>query len=263
MNIDEKPNAARMYDYYLGGHHNTAVDAKAAEATLKLLPLIRYSARASRQTLQRFTVYMVTELGIDQILDLGSGLPTMGNVHEIALQFSPKCKVVYVDHDPTVVQYSQRLLDSQGVTNQVATVSGDIRQIEDIFNHPTVKQYIDFSRPVGVLASAVFHFLEDADVQNIVNYAYNNVAPGSCFALTHGVIDGFDPDRDKQITDIYSRSTTPLHMRTVDEVKVLLNQFHVIEPGFVDAPHWRPDPDQPPIGGVYNYFGMCSGLGVK
>lgn len=257
--MEEKPNAARMYDYFLGGNHNTEVDRKAGDAVLDLMPVLRYSLRANRQVSQRFTYHMVTEYGLNQILDLGSGLPTMGNVHEIALKYNPQCKVVYVDHDESVVHYAQRLLNEANLSDKVTSLWGDLRDMDGIFNHPQTKKFIDFSQPVGILASSVLHFLDDQATESAINYIYDHIVKGSYFGVTHGVTDGRAEVVD-QASKIFAQSTTPGYQRTSKEVEAFFSKFQVLPPGFVDAPEWQPDPEQPPIGGVFTFFGICSGM---
>lgn len=258
--MEEKPNAARIYDYYLGGNHNTAVDRAAAEATYKIAPVVRFSARANRAAVQRFTKYLVTN-GLTQLIDLGSGLPTMGNVHEVAGKINPHCKVLYVDHDSTVVDYARRILEQSPVGDNVIAVEADLHNIEEIFEQ--AQGFINFDQPVGILCSSVLHFVTDeAMVSHILNFVYDNVAANSYLAITHGAAD-IDLSSGQEITRIYQMSTTPLKLRTRAEVQNLMGRFTLIPPGVVDAPQWQPDPDQPPIGGVYDVFGIWTAMGTK
>lgn len=259
----ETANAARIYDYYLGGHHNTNVDRIAAEATIRQNPIVRYSAKAGRQVLQRFTKTMC-EMGITQFLDLGSGLPTMGNVHDIAMGINPDAHIVYIDHDETVYKYSRRILAEKGLTDNVLMILDDIENIKSIFSNPKVKNHLDLSQPLGVLASSVFHFVKDDQLASeIVEIIHDNVVDGSCFAMVHGCHDGTKLEDLQHAKKVYKRTTTPIRIRSTNEISNLFGNFQLLEPQVVDAPKWRPDADQVPLGGTYERVFMASGMGVK
>ncbi len=260
--MQEQPNAARIYDYYLGGHPNTLVDREAAQMTYNIAPVVRFAARANRQVVQRFTKHLCS-VGIEQFLDLGSGLPTMGNTHEVVLSVNENGRVAYIDHDSTVVDYSQRILEDADLLDKVISVEADLREIETVFKLDDVINHLDFTQPVGVLLSSVLHFVTDDELlTSVINYIHKNIAAGSYVALTHGISD-LDIQAARELTKIYAVSTTPLKVRSKAEVESLLRKFELVPPGFVDAPEWRPDPDQPPIGGIYKEYGIHSGMGKK
>jgi S-adenosyl methyltransferase len=154
-----KPNIARMYDYLLGGKDNFAADREIAEISLRIMPDSRKGPRSNRAFLRRVVRYLTAAAGIRQFLDLGSGLPTRGNVHEIAQEIAPTARVVYVDNDPVVLTHSRALLAG----NHTAVVTADIREPESILKHPAVRGLIDFDRPVGLLMFAILHHVNDTE----------------------------------------------------------------------------------------------------
>jgi SAM-dependent methyltransferase len=240
----QKPaTAARMYDYYLGGIHNFPADQEAARAVLQGSPLIRTIARYNRAFLTRAVRYL-TSVGVRQFLDLGSGIPTEGNVHEIAQAEIPDARVVYVDIDPEAVSESLELLAG----NQYATaIRADVREPQAILDSPQVTKLIDFSQPVGLLMVAVLHFVEDNDeARDIVATLRSALAPGSHLVLAHTTVDElvFDPETLKRAQEIYRRQTaTPLTPRKKSDVARLVEGFELVPPGLTWLNHWRPEPD--------------------
>jgi len=232
-----------MYDYYLGGIHNFPADQEAAKAVIERAPLIRASVRANRAFLRRAVRYL-TSVGIRQFLDIGSGIPTEGNVHEIAQDAIPDARVVYVDIDPEAVSESLELLEG----NQWATaIRADARDPRSILDHPQTRKLLDFDQPVAVLLVAVLHFVENTDeAREIVATFRDALAPGSYLVLAHSTVDElvFDPAMLKRTLDIYRRQTaTPLTTRTRGEVLSLFEGFELVEPGLTWQTLWRPDPD--------------------
>ncbi len=232
------PNVARMYDYYLGGKDNFAADRQAADRVLAAMPELREAVRANRQFLTR-AVRQLSEFGIRQFLDIGSGLPTQGNVHEVAQAENPEARVVYVDYDPIVCSHGKVLLEQSG---GVAVVQADIRQPDDILNHPDVRSLIDFEEPVGVLLVAIVHFLtDDDDPAGIIGRLRDAMAPGSYLVMNHGTGDGV-PGRDqafKTTEKVYRASSAAVANRGRDEIRRLFDGFELIEPGLVWMPEWR------------------------
>lgn len=235
----ERPNPARMYDYYLGGAHNFAVDRQAADKVLAVLPETRTFARDNRAFLQRAVRHLVGEAGITQFLDLGSGIPTVGNVHEIAQAANPECRVVYVDHEPVAVAQSRRLLTGNPRT---AVISADLRERDLILNHPSTRELLDFSRPIALLMVAVFPFIPDADrpAEIIASYR-DNCVPGSYLALSHSLTPDYWPGAVAEAIELYTHSTHPLFLRAPDEVAPFFAGYELIDPGLVMAAAWRPD----------------------
>jgi hypothetical protein len=234
-----KANPARMYDYYLGGAHNFAVDRAAAEQVLAILPETRTFARDNRAFLRRVVRYLVREAGITQFLDLGSGIPTVGNVHEIAQDIDPTCRIVYVDHEPVAVAQSRRLL----ADNDNATViHADVRDSERVLAHAETLRLLDFDRPLGLLMLQVLPFIPDGDDPAGVVATYRAAcAPGSYLALAHSLTPEFWPGAVAEAVALYTNSTHPLCLRTPDEVSVFFAGYELIEPGVVFTSGWRPD----------------------
>ncbi len=242
-----KPNPARIYDYLLGGSHNFAVDRETAEAAMAAGHFTVAPAIANRSFLRRAVRFM-TEQGIDQFLDLGSGIPTVGNVHEIAQQANPNARVVYVDNEPVAVAHAKALLAEDPNTAMVAT---DLRDAAAVLNHPDTRGLLDFSRPIGLLMVAVFHFVSDeagpADI--IADYA-SAVLHGSYLAISHYSQDGYDEvkaERARQALETYKRTATPLYPRGRAELARLLSGQEIVAPGIVWTPMWRPDSSEPSL----------------
>ena len=262
--MTERPNAARIYDYLLGGHHNTPMDRLAAKKMMEIAENTLLSVRANRAFLGRAVRFLVSQ-GITQILDIGSGLPTAGNVHQIAHTLNPQTRIVYVDHDPTVVEYSNHILSQDNVSNAIA-IKADLNQIEDIFNHPQTKQLIDFSQPVAVMLLAVLHFItDDETAKAVAPFVYERVTPKSYLAISHGAIGQDEAKKRKSdnITSLYQNVTTPLRLRTHEETLALFGSFTLLSPGLVASQAWRPDPDNPDISDELETSGVYAGIGIK
>jgi S-adenosyl methyltransferase len=233
----ERPSAARVYDYYLGGSHNFAVDRRMARQAIELWPELPQIMQANRAFLRRSVRFLVRQ-GITQLLDIGSGIPTAGNVHEVAQAASPEVRVVYVDIDPVAVSHSRAILSG----NQRADiVQADLRDVAAIFDDPRTKELIDPTQPLGVLMVAMLHFVPDeADPAAIVADYCARMAPGSYLAVSHASHDG-RPDQTESHAELYRRTATPMSMRSRREVEALLDGFDLVPPGVVYLPLWRPD----------------------
>ena len=255
----ERPAAARMYDYYLGGSHNFAADRALAEENLRVWPDLPHITRANRAFLRRVVSYLVGE-GVDQFLDLGSGIPTAGNVHETAQALNPAARTVYVDTDPVAVAHSRSLLADEP---QATAMEGDLREAADILRHPTVTGFLDFSRPVAVLMLAVLHFVPDEDDPAAVIDAYRRATvPGSYLALSHATGD-YWPERARQSEGIYEKSRNAMTFRSREQIAGLLTGYELVPPGLVDFTLWRPEQDREaasdPLGGdVKRYSGYAA-----
>ena len=242
-----KPNAARIYDYVLGGSHNFAVDRETAERVMAAGMVTAAVAIANRSFMRRAVRYM-TEQGIDQFLDLGSGIPTVGNVHEIAQQANPDSRVVYVDNEPVAVAHAKQLLADDPNT---AMVAADLRDVDAVLNHPDTRAMLDFTRPVGLLLVAVFHFVPDSDDPAGIVARYSSAVPtGSCVALSHYTRDGYDAAKSERVRKAlaaYQRTATPVYARTKAQLAGLLTGLEIVPPGIVWTPLWRPDNSEPAL----------------
>jgi hypothetical protein len=231
------PNAARMYDYYLGGSANLAVDREAAELMITMAPDVVFSAHANRAFLGRVVRYLSSR-GIDQFLDLGSGIPTVGNVHEIARRTNPAARIAYVDVEPVAVSYGRRLLADEDL---VTVTRADIRDPEAVLSAPGVADLLDFDRPVAVLAVAILHVMSDADDPSGFLAAYRAAcASGSYLAVSHVSPVTFDPDQLKMSERVYARTPTPVVWRDRDAIAHFLDGYQLVDPGVVLLPQWRP-----------------------
>jgi hypothetical protein len=248
-------NPARVYDALLGGKDHYPVDRAAADAILAAAPQARQGARENRAFLQRAVRYLA-EAGIGQFLDIGTGLPTQGNVHEVARQVAPDARVVYVDHDPVVHVHASALLANNSPTT--LAVLADLREPEVILDHPQVRRLIDFDQPLGLLLVAVLHFItDDEDPAGIVARLRDAMAPGSFLVVSHATGD-FHPQAGTKVTEVYRQASAPLVLRSRTEIGHLFEGFELVEPGLVEPVAWRPDPEEaasPSAGGFYSGVG--------
>lgn len=230
------PNAARVYDYFLDGAHNFAADRVMANKIQEVLPGVRDAIRITRAFLRRAVLFMV-DSGIHQFLDIGSGIPTVGNVHEIAQRADPTCRVVYVDKEPVAVTHCELLLAGN---DRAAAIQANLRNVEEIFGHPQTKRLLDFNEPVGLLMLAVMHFVPDAwDPVGIVAQYRDRLASGSYLALSHITADGQAAGLAEAV-QCYQNTRDPMYLRSYDEVLPLFAGFELVEPGLTRCPFWRP-----------------------
>jgi hypothetical protein len=242
-----KPSVARVYDCYLGGKDNFAIDREVVEQTKRIFPPDWEVARGgldNRRFLQRVVRYLVAEAGIRQFIDFGSGLPTLGNVHEIAQDISPQARVVYVDNDPIVLVHARALL---GDTETTRVLTADLRRPAEILEHERVREFIDFSRPVGMLLFAILHHInDDEDPSGIAAYLRDAMMPGSYLAISHfhnpGEARPEDSDRAAMCEKLFSEKLGTGRWRTRAEILDYFGDLTLIEPGLVPLPDWRPDP---------------------
>lgn len=247
----ETPNAARMYDYYLGGSHNFAQDRAAAARAVQVTPAMIPGARANRAFLQR-AVRFCLDAGIRQFLDLGSGIPTVGHVHEIAHEIDPSTRVAYVDIEPVAVAHTYRMLAD---TPNVTITQADLQKPQDVLTAPGVAGLLDFEQPVAVLMVAVLHFMPDSvDPAGILNAYCEAVPSGSFLAVSH-ITDHYDtPERVAEIDRLYSSTTNSTRHRTFAEFTELLGDRELVPPGAVYATDWRPEPGTEPPPGARTAF---------
>ena len=233
----KRPNPARMYDYYLGGAHNFQADRALAEQAITVMPWMREAVRANRAFLGRAVRFCVAQ-GIRQFLDLGSGIPTVGNVHEIAQGIAPDSKVAYVDNESVAYAHSRHLLRD----NPNATVTrADLTDLDTVLSSDTVQEMIDFTKPVAVLAVAVLHFLPDErHPENVLASYREKIVPGSYMVLSH-VTSDHDPEQAAGALAVYRKSANPVYTRTHAEISAMLDGLDLVPPGLVDATQWHHD----------------------
>ncbi len=238
------PNAARMYDYLLGGCHNFAIDRETAEKAMAAGRVSAFPARANRSFLRRAVRFMV-DRGVDQFLDLGSGIPTVGNVHEIAQSVNPDAHVVYVDNEPIAVAHARQLLADNP---SAAIVGADLRDVDTVLNDPDTKRLLDFDRPVGVLLVAVFHFVSDEDdPAGIIGRYLGVLRSGGYLALSHYTEDGYTPEKRRLAAAGRAAYGTRVVGRSRAELVGLMRGLDIVPPGVVYTPEWRPDDSQPVV----------------
>jgi hypothetical protein len=239
----DQPSPARMYDYALGGKDNFEVDRAAVESVGQILPEFRKVALANRGFLVR-AVETLTRSGIDQFIDLGTGIPTSPNVHEIAQAMRPNSRVVYVDNDPMVMAHNRALRSRRP---GVLTLLRDVRQPKTVMEDPEVRAHLDFDRPIGLLFVAILHFVRrDLGVQ-VVNQFRRALPAGSYVAISTACADGMDRTLINRLEQVYSKSPAPMVLRTTDQVEQLFEGLDLIKPGMTDVTQWREDGAPLPI----------------
>ena len=234
------PHPARIYDYWLGGKDNYPADRAAAESAIAAAADIPQAARENRAFLRR-AVRLCSEAGIRQFIDIGSGLPTRGNVHEIAQATDPGARVVYIDNDPIVLAHGRALLaDNRSTT----VLTGDLRDIEGILAGEALRGLIDPSEPVAVLMLAVLHFVSDDAARSAVERVTEWAAPGSHLLLSHSTAEG-NPKRAAEVVRTWDNTDSGIRIRGRAEVESFFTGWDLLEPGVTFVPLWRPErPDQ-------------------
>jgi len=255
-----RPNVARIYDYLLGGKDNFAVDREAAKLLLEASPDMAGIVRDNRSFIGRVVRYLAGEAGIRQFIDLGGGLPTQTNVHEMAQAVAPEARVVYVDIDPVVWSHGQALL---AYGEQVAMVHADLRETAAVLGHPEVLGLIDLSRPVALVCASVLHFVPDSDEPHRIIAEYRDrLAPGSYLAISHGTTGTTDDDHQVVggVTSVFRQASAQLHVRSLAGVQRFFDGFEMVDPGLTWINDWRPEPGVPAAGQPRSLLG---GVGRK
>ncbi|MYW63262.1 hypothetical protein GTY65_04080 [Streptomyces sp. SID8379] len=235
------PSVSRIYDYYLGGSHNFEVDREAARKAMEFMPGLPRIMQANRAFMRRAVRYAADQ-GVDQFLDIGSGIPTFGSVHEVAQRARPGSRVVYVDHDPVAIAHSRAVLEGNPDT---AVVAADLRGPREILHSAEVGELLNLQRPVALLLVAVLHFIEDADdPYGAVAELSEALAPGSMLIVTHASWEGVQlaTEQADGAVDVYRNDVrNPLIMRSREEIARFFKGYEVVEPGIVPMPVWRPE----------------------
>jgi hypothetical protein len=237
------PSIARVYDFFVGGKDHFAVDRMVAQRALEIVPDAQEAGRACRALLRRMVRHLAAEAGLRQFLDIGSGLPTETNVHQVAHEVDPTARVVYVDNDPTVLVHGHALLAGDGTS---ALIEADIRAPETILDHPVVREKLDFTQPIGLLLFSVLHHLNDSeDPAGVAATLRAALPPGSHLAIMHF----WDPAEEHPETSakvreaerVFNESLGTGRWRRRTEIEAFFGDFELIEPGLVPLAEWRPD----------------------
>jgi SAM-dependent methyltransferase len=231
------PSSARIYDYLLGGRHHFAADREIAERFAAALPGSRDIARLNRAFLRRAVLFMVSS-GVRQFLDIGSGIPTVGNVHEIAQRADPLARVVYVDHEPVAVAHSTLILEGN---ERAAAMQADLTHPQAVLSHPATRRLLDFAQPLGLLMVGVLHFVPELkDPDSLLAQYRDRLAPGSYLALSHFTADS-RPAEMAAMVEVMKSSKDPIYPRSRQRFTELFAGFELVEPGVVSTALWRPD----------------------
>ncbi|MFE9442052.1 SAM-dependent methyltransferase [Streptomyces sp. NPDC006602] len=256
-----RPHSARMYDYYLGGKDHFDIDEQAAETVAAAYPGIFVCARENRAFMHRATRVLAQEHGIRQWLDIGTGIPTEPNLHQVAQSVVPEARVVYADNDPLVLKYAERLMRStpQGRTTYI---EADVNNPQELLTAPELAVVLDLNRPVALSLNALMHFVTDAqDPYGIVGRLLDALPSGSALALSHCTPD-FDPPTWQKVTDIYTGAGTPVQFRSQQDVARFFDGLDLLDPGVTVGHRWRPDAsngDEPTDATV----SLWTGVGIK
>ncbi|WP_416955535.1 SAM-dependent methyltransferase [Streptomyces sp. Agncl-13] len=235
-----RPHSARMYDYYLGGKDHFEIDKQAAETVAAAYPAIFVCARENRAFMHRATRVLAREHGIRQWLDIGTGIPTEPNLHQVAQSVVPEARVVYADNDPLVLKYAERLMRStqQGRTTYV---QADVNDPETLLNAPQLAEILDLGKPVALSLNALLHFVTDAqDPYGLVARLLSVLPSGSALAVSHCTPD-FDPTTWEKVTSIYNNAGTPVQFRSQKDVSRFFTGLELLDPGIAVGHRWRPD----------------------
>jgi hypothetical protein len=257
------PSPARMYDYVLGGTHNFLADRQAAERVRAQSPDLEDAAWVNRAFHQRAARWMAGQQGIRQFIDIGSGLPTLGNTHDVVQQVAPVARVVYVDIDPMVSAYACELRADDGTT---AVVTADLRDPGRVLADPGLRALIDFDEPAGLLLTAVLHFVADSsDPWGLVARYLAALAPGSYLALSHGTFQGLPPGLVQTSQDVYAKAAQSMHLRSREEIGRFFTGLEVVppyqgaEPGVTYLGMWgAEDPELADSDGSRWWFGAVA-----
>jgi hypothetical protein len=252
----ERPSAARIYDYMLGGSHNFAIDREVAKQAMVAIPNVAHIAQVNRAFLRRAVRWLV-DAGVRQFLDIGSGIPTLGNVHEVAQKVAPDARVVYVDIDPVAVTHSRHILAGNDLA---VVIEEDARHPEKILGHPDVRALFDFGQPVAALVVAVLPFIPDADDPcGALARLQGGLASGSYVVIAHRTDEAHRPEDVIRGRRMFERTSTPVQLRGRAAIARFFAGLDLVEPGLVWASQWRPEEpesadDHPERSG--NYVGV-------
>ncbi|MEZ0113607.1 hypothetical protein ABH920_007640 [Catenulispora sp. EB89] len=240
------PSPARIYDFWLGGSQNFEADREAGRRAASSMPSLPASAQANRVFLRHVVQNLIAERGITQFLDLGSGVPTVGNVHEVAQAVDPDATVVYIDIDPVAIAHARALLADNPTAHAALA---DLREPDVVLDHPLVRDTIDWTKPVAILLFSVLHFIPDTEPttarpDQIVHAFMHPCAPGSYLTISHGAPDAAAPQGQKDAARDYAKRTgVPVVPRTAKQITPWLTGLEIQPPGVADIRVWLPELD--------------------
>jgi hypothetical protein len=238
-----RPNVARVYDYLLGGKDNFAADRAVGDQIIAGLPEVQAGVQAQRAVLGRVIRYLVGTAGVSQLLDIGSGLPTSDNVHEIAQRVSPDgcARVVYVDNDPVVISHARALLSDSASS---FAEEGNLLTPSSITGNPAIRRHLDWERPIGLLLCGIMQYIRDEDQPGQIVAELVNALPSGSYVFIHHMLDTGDPSA-AELQARMSKGLGHVRFRTLGEVRRMFGDLPLVEPGLVPIPEWRPDPGTP------------------
>ncbi len=251
-----KPHSARMYDYFIGGKNHFAADREAAAEVLRNSPSVRIAARENRSFLGRAVHYLAAEAGIRQFLDIGTGLPTTDNVHDVAQAAAPSSRVVYADNDPLVLAHARALLSS-APEGRTAYIQADLRDPEAILSDPVTRDMLDFSQPIGLIMVAILHFIGDADKPSQVLATLLDAMPSGSYIAASHLTTEHDPVATGAGQRVMQRAGIAMQKRDSDEfARLAFRRLELVPPGVVLVSEWRPDDEGPrPTPAEVNCYG--------
>jgi hypothetical protein len=254
-----RPHAARMYDYGLGGKNHFAADRAVADQVLAAMPTARTVARENRKFLGRAVRFLAGEAGIRQFLDIGSGLPATGNVHEVAQSVAPQARIVYVDNDPLVLAHARALLASAPL-GRAGYIEDDLRDPASILSNPVTREILDFSQPVALVLCAVLHFLpDDGELAAVMAALLGALPPGSYLAASHVTSEHMPPSQAQAALRSYRASGIPFQPRdSGDFARLAFNGLDLVPPGVVLVSEWRPNSGPRPPASEVSCYGAVA-----
>jgi hypothetical protein len=240
-----RPHPARVYDYWLNGHSHYEADAAAAERVVQVWPGVVMGARLNREFMHRATRWLVREAGVRQFLDIGTGIPTEPNVHQVAQAIAPETRVVYADNDPIVLHQAQKLLTGSP-EGRTAYLHADFTEPRSILDAPELRETLDLGKPVALSLIALLHFITDErGAYEIVRTLMGALPSGSFLVVSHATAD-FDPDLLTRVAEAYQSTVAEGQIRSSSEVNRFFDGLELVDPGVVVAHRWRPDGEAQP-----------------
>jgi S-adenosyl methyltransferase len=236
-----RPNAARVYDYLLGGKDNFAADREIGDRIIASVPEVQVGVQAQRAVLGRVVRYLVGEVGVKQLLDIGSGLPTSDNVHEIAQRAAPRTRVVYVDNDPVVLAHARAILSDESST---FAEPGDLLDPASIVHSPAIRDHLKWDQPIGLLLCGIVHYVLDEEDPGRLVAELTDALPSGSYVFIHHLLDTGDPEA-AALQEQMLKGLGRVRFRTLAEVRRLFGDLELVEPGLVPIPEWHPDPGTP------------------